>query len=52
MEEADGMNDQLASIRIKIFVDRIFFIAMLFTPDLPKCLTSNIMCNIVSITCM
>ena len=33
MEEADGMNDQLASVTIKKFTDRIFSISMLITPD-------------------
>ena len=34
MKKADGMNDQLASVRIKKFIDRIFSILMLVTPDL------------------
>lgn len=34
MEEADSKNDQLASVTIKKFIDRIFSISMLVVPDL------------------
>ena len=33
LEEADSLNDQLASVRIKKFINRIFSISMLVTPD-------------------
>ena len=36
MDEADSMNDQLASVRIKKFIDRIFSISMLVTPYSPN----------------
>ena len=38
IEEADSMNDQLAFVRIKKFINRIFCISMLIIPDLPNVL--------------
>ena len=33
MEKADSMNDQIAFVRIKKCMDRIFSISMLIMPD-------------------
>ena len=47
MEEADSMNDKLSSVRIKKFIDRIFYAYHVW---LTKCLTTYITNNMVSTT--
>ena len=36
MDKADSMNDQLASVRIKKFIDRILSTSMVVTPYSPN----------------
>ena len=51
MEEAGSMNRQLASVRIKKIIDRIFSIFMLIMPDSPNVSQEYITSIITSITC-